>query len=821
MNISRKAPKASPPASRTSVSSFDAIKIALSEGSPEKTNSTDPLGSNNPTAGSSTDKDWKIIPILNGFVTPRRLAKLPCFMVHTPVRNDDFFGRTSILEEIDELLLPAVEPPSSPSGPSYQKHVVLCGIGGIGKTSIAIEYVFSRRNKFDAIFWIRADEPEKLEQDFGQISSELGLLDPAENSNPVIRRNVVKGWLESPIKAVDQKNDIIGKMEARWLIVFDNADRPDILQDYWPLSSNGAILVTSRDPLSKNSPSIATKAIDVPLLDRQEAAHLLRRLSRVSKDEEGSLKVAAQLDGLPLAISQMAAIIRYQYLTFSDFYDQYKDESDRREFHAFYPTHPRPEARGTIASIWAMEQLDPQTRGLLDICAMLDPDSIQERIFTDNYGLLEHIESFPRTNFAYSASRAQLIQGSLISRNGEKREFRVHRILQHAVQSKMKPEAELLMFFAAVDLILSAWGNTPLVQRHVLSLAKSREELFPHALALRNRYISKYMEQNPPESIKIARLMNESGWFQHERGHSQDIKSFLTLALQICERNPGEDATQVLSDVHYGLAAAANETNNAKECLHHTERLLKLRLEAHSVSQKNDIRLAIAHNEIGIAWIMNHNYEEGLAEFHKSILVYQQLEDYWPSMDTNPRTNMGFTYWVMGHLDQAEKTLLELLHDREKRFGVNDMESYRTGRVYHGLGNICFDQGHFEESETWHQRALSQYQSTLGNNHHKTADLCHRVAKHCLRRGEVDNARTLLDQALQIYRVREAVYQPELARTTFLKAKLELQCGHEPEAKKLFEHARDMREKLSSVPPKPDASLRELDFDEAVTFFSR
>jgi hypothetical protein len=45
-----------------------------------------------------------------------------------------------------------------------------------------------------------------------------------------------------------------------------------------------------------------------------------------------------------------------------------------------------------------------------------------------------------------------------------------------------------------------------------------------------------------------------------------------------------------------------------------------------------------------------------------------------------------------------------------------------------------------EESENFHQMALAHYQANIGNNHHKTADLCHRVALHCMRRGEYDNA---------------------------------------------------------------------------------
>ncbi len=255
--------------------------------------------------------------------------------------------------------------------------------------------------------------------------------------------------------------------------------------------------------------------------------------------------------------------------------------------------------------------------------------------------------------------------------------------------------------------------------------------------------------------------------YQHERGNSQDIKPFLTLALAICKRNPGLESAQLMADIYYGLAAAANETNDGNACLH-TEQLLRLRLEA--ATDEVDIRLAIAYNEYGIALVMNGEYDKAIAAFENSIAVYQRLADYWPAMATNPRTNMGFTYWVLRKLGPAEKILQDLLSDREAKFGVNDRESYRyvkpaaflwrstvsvhvltcrycacsTGRVYHGIGNIYYDRGLFKASERWHQRALSHYQDTLGSMHHKTADLCHRVAQHSLRRGEMSHARWVL-----------------------------------------------------------------------------
>lgn len=145
---------------------------------------------------------------------------------------------------------------------------------------------------------------------------------------------------------------------------------------------------------------------------------------------------------------------------------------------------------------------------------------------------------------------------------------------------------------------------------------------------------------------------------------------------------------------------------------------------------------------------------------------------------------------------------------------------HRTGRFLHALGNVYFDQGKREKSEQFHSRALAQYQSTIGNYHHRTADVCHKVAQHCLRNGQNEQAVRLLDQALSVWSVDKSAYLPEVARTTFLKAKVAMALERETEAIGLYRKAASLRKRLTNQQKKHD-QLVEADFDELVTFWSR
>ncbi|KAK0102667.1 hypothetical protein ONS95_006270 [Cadophora gregata] len=686
--------------------------------------------------GSSTF-GFEIVPILDELTIVRRQAKLPCFMMDTFVRNPKFFGRDDVMKRLDEVLLPNNDATVSSEG-GVLKHIALCGMGGLGKTEIAIEYAYSRREKFDAIFWIRADEEENLELDFSRIATSLELEDPSDPNNQQVNRELVKGWLANPKKLLEQTSDTVGLSEATWLVILDNADNADILDNLKPIFGSGSLLITSRDPLTKMAFSFNPVGIDLEPLSEEEAVQFLKQLVP-REEEEGVHEIVNTLGCLPLAITQMASVIRKQFLPYSDFLKQYQDEAGRDELHSLQlDKNPRATARGTIASIFAIERLSVQARTLLELSSFLNPDSIPERIFVDNSSIT--FPNFPQKIAAWNAARGELLQASLVKRNNEKRELWMHRILQDSVRAKLDGEKAINSFMCTVNLVSNAWPRVTIDKRHTTDRWQECEKLFPHVLALKNYYEKRFEDGSIEPMLELASLLHEAGWWQHERGNSHHIRPFLNLSQNICEAMNSPQTRDLLSDVHYALEAVATETNDPEGCLHHTGLLLDLRIKAVADDEPPGIRLAVAHNERGIAWMMNGAYDKAAAEFKEGISVYKSLPSFWYQMISLPLANLGLSYWLAGDYEAASEVLLESLHGREKHLGYMDKDSFRTGRLLHGLGNVRFSQGLIEESENYHRRALAQYQSTIGNNHHRTADVCHRVAQHCLRHRELEAA---------------------------------------------------------------------------------
>jgi hypothetical protein len=183
--------------------------------------------------------------------------------------------------------------------------VAVTGLGGIGKTQLALETAFQIKELSPScsVFWVPAIDIASFEQAYREIGVELGF--PGIDDDKV------------DIKLLVQRG--LSKMASSWLMIVNNADDIDILYaetsrlvDYLPLSHNGSILLTTRNF------EIATKfsetdVIAVGEMCKNEAQDLLERSlgTTVQADEKDSMyRLLQLLANVPLAIKQAAAFMK-------------------------------------------------------------------------------------------------------------------------------------------------------------------------------------------------------------------------------------------------------------------------------------------------------------------------------------------------------------------------------------------------------------------------------------------------------------------------------------------------------------------------------
>jgi TIR domain/NB-ARC domain len=160
----------------------------------------------------------------------RVIAEKAVFPAHiqTPwtvryTRNSHFTGRDDELKVLRERLLQG-------SAGDLTQPQAISGLGGIGKTQTAVEYAYRHRNDYGAVFWVRADSTLELNRGFVEVAKVLEL--PQANAR-------------DEDEAVQAAMRWLGT-HPNWLLIFDNADVPKLLQPFCPQNAQGHILVTSR-----------------------------------------------------------------------------------------------------------------------------------------------------------------------------------------------------------------------------------------------------------------------------------------------------------------------------------------------------------------------------------------------------------------------------------------------------------------------------------------------------------------------------------------------------------------------------------------------
>jgi tetratricopeptide (TPR) repeat protein len=192
---------------------------------------------------------------------------------NAPARNSAFVGRTAVLTEMRQIL---DEAPHRP--------LVIRGIGGVGKTQLAGEFVHRHAAQYDIVWWVHAAEAVQARAALAALAERLDLP----------RRQDLN---QTALAAVDA----LGETKLRWLLVFDNADDPATIRSMLPPGGN--VIITTR----VLGWSRIGQVLDVDVFDRSESVELLVRRGRGISAEDADL-LAARLGDLPLALEQVAAV---------------------------------------------------------------------------------------------------------------------------------------------------------------------------------------------------------------------------------------------------------------------------------------------------------------------------------------------------------------------------------------------------------------------------------------------------------------------------------------------------------------------------------
>jgi tetratricopeptide (TPR) repeat protein len=314
----------------------------------------------------------------------------------------------------------------------------LQGLGGVGKTQLAIEYSYRYATDYDLIWWIPADQTALLRSSLAALAPRLGLTGIAPER--------VEDGLRAVLDSLRR-----GEPYSRWLLIFDNADQPETLKEVLP--TGGDVLVTSRNHRWQS----VVDAVEVDVFTREESVEFLRRRVPGSRDEDSEM-LAEELGDLPLALEQAGALQAETGMPVTDYLKLLKTEA--RKLLAENPPsdYPWPVAAAWSLSMAQLQDQMPFALDLLRLCAFFGPEPIpRDLVQRGRYVLDSPLREALGDPIIVSRGMRELGRYALAKFDNNRKTLQVHRLIQRLLREELTEdearnvEHEVHLLLAAAD----------------------------------------------------------------------------------------------------------------------------------------------------------------------------------------------------------------------------------------------------------------------------------------------------------------------------------------------------------------------------------
>lgn len=328
-------------------------------------------------------------------------------------RNRWFTGRTEMLERLHAQLLGSSETVVMP--------IVLHGMGGVGKTAIAVEYAHRYMADYDVVWWIPAQERNLISPALGELAERLGLKAGDEYGEAA---------------AAAREALRLGRPYDRWLLIFDNAEEPADLLEHFP-GGPGHVIVTSRNPAWTST----ADPVDVNVFSRHESVEHLQRMVEGLSDAEAN-QVAAELGDLPLAVEHAGAWLQATGMPASEYVALLEDQLAATIDLSQALDFPRPASATWRVSFDLLRQQSPAAARLLELCSFFAPDPISMELLNSDEMLqaLRKVDGKVRDRGVLGRLIRDMARYSLAKIDRGSNAISMHRLVQAAIRLGLDAE---------------------------------------------------------------------------------------------------------------------------------------------------------------------------------------------------------------------------------------------------------------------------------------------------------------------------------------------------------------------------------------------
>ncbi|KAN0070697.1 hypothetical protein V8E54_010862 [Elaphomyces granulatus] len=608
-----------------------------------------------------------------------------CWMVPFN-RNPRFLGRHNEIVELEQRIL---------SNKDQVRKMAITGLGGVGKTQIALEIAYQVRDRKPecSIFWIPSTSIEMVEQAYMSIGKHLGL------------RAVTPAEMKMRVKA-----HLSSEKAGPWLLIVDNvddrsiwltSDRSPVLNTYLPQSKYGFVLFTSRNQ------QLATKLvgpdmINICQMDDKMAIDLLRA-SLIDKnlvnDHQTTTQLLHQLSCLPLAITQVASYINETgtsvatYLSLLQSQENVMVELLSQDFEDEWRYAG---INNSVAATWLIsfkqiQRLNPLASDYLLFMSCIDPRDIP-------LSLLPSDSSKVKQQNALGLLRAY----SFITGQADGRSVSLHRLVHVATRNWLRNEGTLEQWTVNTGKRLRDIFPSDEHENRILW-----REYLPHALFI----LQSEEFQNDKQDREY--LVQQVAKCLYEDGRYDQAGALFKEVLENKSKRLTNDDEEMLNSMAW-MALAYEKQGRWTEAEKLFVQVVQTRK---TVLGPDHLDTLTSMNNLASTYLDQERWTEAeklqvqVMQTWKTVLGPEH-PDTLTSMN-----NLALTYMDQGRWTKAEKLQVQVMQARKTVLGPEHPDTLTS------IGNLAStyqDQGRWTEAEKLQVQVIETSKTVLGPEHPDT-----------------------------------------------------------------------------------------------------
>ncbi|KAI9652351.1 MAG: hypothetical protein M1829_001664 [Trizodia sp. TS-e1964] len=717
-------------------------------------------------------------------------------------RNDGYVNRENIFEKLDHLLAPS----------SLNRSVAIWGLGGSGKTQIALQYAYRCLDQkiLRSIYWIHSDSEARFTQDYTKLASKAKLSSDLKGQDLL---HAVREWMEK---------------QTDWLLVIDNADdleifkstystsqashlqNPNLLQ-YLPKAPTGSIIWTSRDAAILGNIIDINRGVEVGPMSGHEALELFQELSgktRTISPPQEERELLDLLQRLPLAISQAAAFIRKTKISVGRYLKLFTESDSQQSAllsHEFPDVH-RSDVPNSVMRTWqiSMEQIakeNPIGEQILNTLAFLDTKGIP-------FDLLKSIASLDLDEDDKKKKQDDKEEEEEVKEDEGKALLAASRLVEFSFLQYQKSDDELPTYEQhrlvqlATQWTLSNRNKVKLFSGHALKIMvntfpdgsfetwKDCVKYLPHALkAISSLEANKYKTRAP---ILLACI----GRYYWEQGRSNEAEQLYVEVLELRKEVLGPKHPAIITAMA-NLASTWQQQGRSNKAEQLYVEVLELQKEVlgpkHPATITAMANLASTWQQQGRPNEAEQLYVEVL-ELRKEVLGPKHPDT------ITAMANLASTWQQQGRSNEAEQLYVEVLELQKEILG-----SKHPGTItaMANLASTWQQQGRSNEAEQLYVEVLELQKEILGSKHPGTITAMANLASTWQQQGRSNEAEQFEVEVLEL---RKEVLGPKHPDTITAMANLAStwwQQGRSNEAEQFEVEVLELRKEVLG-PKHPD-----------------